>query len=153
MYLVAGRATPREVAAMRKADEKEARREARAEKDRKRANFWDNIDTSAGLWGCHPWTGKTNNNHNITPGAESFDYGQFSEAGCRSNIATRVLCFKLYGKEPPRNKDITPTCRNHLCCNPSHLLVTPKRRLATKLQDGTPIVEFFAFYCEPVGAN
>lgn len=105
--------------------------------------FWDNIDSSGGLDACHLWTGAAKWNH--PPDAVArFEQGCFSYEGCETWIATRVLCFALYGREPPRDMDIMPICGDHLCCNVRHLAIVPHGGVGSKrINKAVPVEEFF----------
>lgn len=110
-------------------------------------NFFDNIDTSGGIDACHPWTGSRKINHTEAGGEhiQSYEHGVFRYDGCNSWIATRVLCFAIFGREPPKDMDITPLCGDHLCMNLRHLCVTPHGGSSpNKLNKATPVEEFFA---------
>lgn len=91
---------------------------------RSRPYFWDNVDTSGGVDACHWWTGERKWNHQSAD-VERYEDGHWSERGCKSRIARRVLMFKTYGREVPEDLDVSPLCDEHLCCNVKHMVITP----------------------------
>lgn len=108
-----------------------------------RATFWDNIDTSGGVDACHWWTGGRKWNH---PDAnrERYEDGNWREPGCRTHIARRVLMFKTYGRELPEDKDVSPLCDEHLCCNVRHMVITPHGGpKEERLRHAIPVEEYF----------
>lgn len=107
--------------------------------------FWDLVDSSRGPEACHPWTGRTlRNTPTEQPG--SYLHGVFYAAGCQSFISNRVLCFMVFGREPPSNMDVTPICGDHMCNNVRHMAITPRGGGSSpkKLNAGVPAEEFFA---------
>ena len=103
--------------------------------------FWDNVDTSGGPDACHLWTGETKFNH--PEGTNSrFEQGKFTYEGCESWISTRVLCYATFGREVPRDLDVTPLCGDHLCCNVKHLCITPHGG-GDRLGRAVTVEEFF----------
>lgn len=105
--------------------------------------FWDNIDTSGGPDACHPWTGSTRWTHDDHR-VGSFEYGRFRYEGCDSYHVSHVVCFATFGREPPKECDVTPTCGNYLCCNLDHLVVTRfGSGRAGKIENGTPARKYF----------
>lgn len=89
---------------------------------------------------CWPWLGTRHWNHSDETTRLRFEQGGFS-LGDRNEMATHVMCFLAYDRIVPDEIDITPTCYDHLCCNPRHFLVTPH---------GTPR-EDKHLYGEPAG--
>jgi hypothetical protein len=81
--------------------------------------FWDLIDTSAGIDECHQWLGESQYNH--PPDHDSrYLEGRFALAGHTSRQAVRIAVFLCYGIELTFDIDVHPLCDNHLCCNIKH---------------------------------
>lgn len=103
--------------------------------------FFDNIDGSAGIDACHPWTGQTTWNH--TNGQhKAYEHGVFRFDGCHSEIATRVMCYATFGHEVPRTYDVTPLCGDHMCMNIKHFCIAPHGGV-DKLKQAVTAEEFF----------
>ena len=102
--------------------------------------FWDLVDTSGGADACHPWTGPTNTNHNGKD-CEKYDYGYFECEGVESALAHRVVCALTFGRDLPRDYEVSPICDDHLCCNVKHYSI---RQQSDPHDSGVPVAEFFA---------
>lgn len=126
---------------------KEAAESLRKQRHDSAPMFFDNIDTSGGRDTCHRWTGETIMTSYTEP--SGYEHGVFEYEGCSSKIATRVLCYALFGREVPRDRDVTPICGDHMCMNVRHLCVSPKGG-TDKLRQAVPVEEF---YSEGVGTQ
>lgn len=77
--------------------------------------FWSRVDTTAGVFGCWPWTG----------GKTAGGYGELrTEDG--TAYAHRVS-VQLSGREIPAGMEPDHLCRNRACVNPAHLEVVTHR--------------------------
>ncbi len=77
--------------------------------------FWRNVDRSAGLDGCWPWTG----GRLTTEG-----WGRFRHDG-RTTLAHRFAYAEWHGPIPA-GLQVRQTCDDRLCCNPRHLRLIPR---------------------------
>lgn len=141
-YIITGRASARDVAAMRRADERLRKQEERQAKIDGRnktltvQEFWDRVNTSAGVDECHPWTGELNSTWS------KYTFGEAPVEGCGTKLAHRVVCFLTFGREPPKSIDIIPSCSNRICCNVDHLMVRPHNSHDASLD--IPVRRFYA---------
>ena len=78
------------------------------------ADFWTNVDRSAGPDGCWPWTGPVRN---------ATGYGCFRVDG-KPRVAHRWLLGELRGAPLAwPTEEGCHTCDNPPCCNPAHLYI------------------------------
>ena len=102
--------------------------------------FWDLVNTSGGADACHPWTGSTNTNHNGKE-CEKYEYGYFECEGVETALAHRIVCALTFGREVPRDYEVSPICGDHLCCNVRHFAI---RQQSAPHGSEVPVDEFFA---------
>lgn len=75
--------------------------------------FWPKVDTSAGLFGCWPWTAGTFHN----------GYGQFWVGGAKRLTGAHRVAYELAVGPISPGHFVCHTCDTPLCCNPAHLFV------------------------------
>lgn len=107
--------------------------------------FLSYIDTNGGPDACHPWLGQTKMNH-TDPAVESFAQGSFKIPGIGTQYAHRLICMHTFGvRYISPDTDISPTCKNHLCCNVNHLMARPHGgKAGADHQEAIPVADFFA---------
>ena len=88
------------------------------EKDKQR--FWSYVDIKEPDQ-CWNWQ--------LTP--NRFGYGIFS---ARNKLHRTQRFIKLIEGVNIRNKVVTTTCRNKLCCNPNHLVVMTQKELMEQMR-------------------
>lgn len=77
----------------------------------KPAEFWDHLDTSAGLFECWPWTRYCN----------ADGYGRVAIEGERGVQYAHRTAYRLAIGEIAAGLLVCHTCDNPPCCNPAHL--------------------------------
>jgi hypothetical protein len=74
--------------------------------------FWDNVDNTAGPYGCWPWLGSHNQGRAM--------FGLKVDGQWCQRFATRLIYEKVVG-QIPEGHDIHHDCYNGWCVNPRHL--------------------------------